>query len=107
MSPTILFCFVIGYFALLLGVAWYTVMQQGGEVMGFIPKLLLEWEVQHRGIVGLDARTSGRSMSLATSSSCVSIFYLFHSFNRKAEVVRRCFVCLLDKTMQHDDALTH
>lgn len=37
----------------LMGVIADTVMQQGGEVMGFIPKLLLEWEVQHRGITEL------------------------------------------------------
>ena len=28
-------------------------MQYGGQVMGFIPKLLLGWEVQHRGITEL------------------------------------------------------
>lgn len=37
----------------LMGVIADSVMQQGGEVMGFIPKLLLEWEVQHRGITEL------------------------------------------------------
>jgi uncharacterized protein (TIGR00730 family) len=29
------------------------VMEHGGSVTGFIPKLLLEWEVQHRGITEL------------------------------------------------------
>lgn len=37
----------------LMGVIADSVMQNGGEVMGFIPKLLLEWEVQHRGITEL------------------------------------------------------
>lgn len=37
----------------LMGVIADSVMQQGGEVMGFIPRLLLEWEVQHRGITEL------------------------------------------------------
>jgi uncharacterized protein (TIGR00730 family) len=30
-----------------------SVMLHGGNVTGFIPKLLLEWEVQHRGITEL------------------------------------------------------
>lgn len=30
-----------------------SVMQHGGKVTGFIPQLLLEWEVQHRGITEL------------------------------------------------------
>ncbi|MCX6316074.1 MAG: TIGR00730 family Rossman fold protein [Bacteroidetes bacterium] len=34
----------------LMGVIADTVMQHGGQVTGFIPKILLEWEVQHRGI---------------------------------------------------------
>jgi uncharacterized protein (TIGR00730 family) len=37
----------------LMGVIADSTMQGGGEVMGFIPKLLLEWEVQHRGITEL------------------------------------------------------
>ena len=36
-----------------MGVIADSVMADGGEVMGFIPKLLLEWEVQHRGITEL------------------------------------------------------
>lgn len=30
-----------------------SVMQHGGKVTGYIPQLLLEWEVQHRGITEL------------------------------------------------------
>lgn len=37
----------------LMGVVADSVMSGGGEVMGFIPKILLEWEVQHRGITEL------------------------------------------------------
>lgn len=37
----------------LMGVIADTVMHQGGKVKGFIPKILLEWEVQHRGITEL------------------------------------------------------
>lgn len=37
----------------LMGVVADSAMQHGGEVTGFIPKLLLEWEVQHRGITEL------------------------------------------------------
>lgn len=37
----------------LMGVIADSAMEHGGEVMGFIPKLLLEWEVQHRGITEL------------------------------------------------------
>jgi uncharacterized protein (TIGR00730 family) len=37
----------------LMGVIADSVMQGGGKVMGFIPKILLEWEVQHRGITEL------------------------------------------------------
>jgi uncharacterized protein (TIGR00730 family) len=37
----------------LMGIIADSVMQEGGKVAGFIPKLLLEWEVQHRGITEL------------------------------------------------------
>lgn len=37
----------------LMGVVADNAMEHGGEVLGFIPKLLLEWEVQHRGITEL------------------------------------------------------
>ncbi len=37
----------------LMGVVADNAMEYGGEVLGFIPKLLLEWEVQHRGITEL------------------------------------------------------
>lgn len=37
----------------LMGVVADSAMSGGGEVMGFIPKILLEWEVQHRGITEL------------------------------------------------------
>jgi uncharacterized protein (TIGR00730 family) len=37
----------------LMGVIADSVMEQGGSVTGFIPKILLEWEVQHRGITEL------------------------------------------------------
>ena len=37
----------------IMGVIADAVMAKGGEVKGVIPKLLLEWEVQHRGITEL------------------------------------------------------
>jgi uncharacterized protein (TIGR00730 family) len=37
----------------IMGVIADSVMQEGGKVTGFIPKLLLEWEVQHRNITEL------------------------------------------------------
>src|SRR5690349_9861337 len=37
----------------IMGVVADSVMQEGGKVTGFIPKLLLEWEVQHRSITEL------------------------------------------------------
>jgi len=37
----------------LMGVLADSTMQHGGEVTGYIPKLLLEWEVQNRGITEL------------------------------------------------------
>lgn len=37
----------------LMGVVADSVMQLGGEVQGYIPRILLEWEVQHRGITEL------------------------------------------------------
>lgn len=37
----------------LMGIIADTVMKHGGHVTGFIPKILLEWEVQHRGITEL------------------------------------------------------
>ncbi len=37
----------------LMGIIADSVMLEGGKVAGFIPKLLLEWEVQHRGITEL------------------------------------------------------
>ena len=37
----------------LMGTIADSVMELGGEVKGVIPKILLEWEVQHRGITEL------------------------------------------------------
>jgi len=37
----------------IMGIIADSVMQHGGKVTGFIPRLLLEWEVQHRGITEL------------------------------------------------------
>ena len=37
----------------LMGTIADNVMQNGGKVVGIIPKLLLEWEVEHRGITEL------------------------------------------------------
>ena len=37
----------------IMGVIADSVMQNGGQVTGIIPKILLEWEVQHRGITEL------------------------------------------------------
>jgi uncharacterized protein (TIGR00730 family) len=37
----------------IMGIIADSVMENGGRVTGFIPKLLLEWEVQHRGITEL------------------------------------------------------
>lgn len=37
----------------LMGVVADSAMKHAGKVTGFIPKLLLEWEVQHRGITEL------------------------------------------------------
>ncbi len=37
----------------LMGIIADSSMQNGGHVSGFIPKILLEWEVQHRGITEL------------------------------------------------------
>ena len=37
----------------LMGIIADSVMQHGGAVTGIIPKILLEWEVQHRGITEL------------------------------------------------------
>jgi uncharacterized protein (TIGR00730 family) len=37
----------------IMGIIADSVMENGGSVTGFIPKLLLEWEVQHRGITEL------------------------------------------------------
>ncbi len=37
----------------IMGTIADSVMKHGGQVTGIIPKLLLEWEVQHRGITEL------------------------------------------------------
>jgi uncharacterized protein (TIGR00730 family) len=37
----------------IMGTIADAVMEQGGKVTGIIPKILLEWEVQHRGITEL------------------------------------------------------
>lgn len=37
----------------IMGTIADSVMENGGKVTGIIPKLLLEWEVQHRGITEL------------------------------------------------------
>ncbi len=37
----------------IMGIIADSVMHHGGNVTGYIPRLLLEWEVQHRGITEL------------------------------------------------------
>ncbi len=37
----------------LMGIVADSALQYGGKVTGFIPNLLLEWEIQHRGITEL------------------------------------------------------
>ncbi len=37
----------------IMGIIADSVMEHGGNVTGIIPKILLEWEVQHRGITEL------------------------------------------------------
>ncbi len=37
----------------LMGVVADAVMQEGGKVIGVIPKVLIEWEAQHKGITEL------------------------------------------------------
>lgn len=51
MSPTILFCFVIGYFALLLGVAWYTSRNSNNESF-FIGNRSSNWMLVAFGMIG-------------------------------------------------------
>lgn len=51
MSPTILFCFVIGYFALLLGVAWYTSRNSDNESF-FIGNRSSNWMLVAFGMIG-------------------------------------------------------
>ncbi|MFN8290357.1 MAG: sodium:solute symporter [Chitinophagaceae bacterium] len=51
MSPTILFCFVIGYFALLLGVAWYTSRNSDNESF-FIGNRNSNWMLVAFGMIG-------------------------------------------------------
>lgn len=51
MSPTILFCFVIGYFAILLGVAWYTSRNSDNESF-FIGNRSSNWMLVAFGMIG-------------------------------------------------------
>lgn len=51
MSPTILFIFVIGYFALLLGVAWYTSRNSNNESF-FIGNRNSNWMLVAFGMIG-------------------------------------------------------
>lgn len=51
MSPTILFTFVIGYFALLLGVAWYTSRNSNNESF-FIGNKSSNWMLVAFGMIG-------------------------------------------------------
>ena len=51
MSPTILFCFVIGYFVLLLGVAWYTSRNSDNESF-FIGNRSSNWMLVAFGMIG-------------------------------------------------------
>ena len=51
MSPTILFCFVIGYFALLLGVAWYTSRNSDNDSF-FIGNRSSNWMLVAFGMIG-------------------------------------------------------
>ena len=51
MSPTLLFCFVIAYFALLLGVAWFTSRNTDNESF-FIGNRKSNWMLVAFGMVG-------------------------------------------------------
>lgn len=51
MSPTVLFCFVIGYFVLLLGVAWYTSRNSDNESF-FIGNRSSNWMLVAFGMIG-------------------------------------------------------
>ena len=51
MSPVVLFCFVIGYFALLLGVAWYTSRNSDNESF-FIGNRSSNWMLVAFGMIG-------------------------------------------------------
>ena len=51
MSPAVLFCFVIGYFALLLGVAWYTSRNSDNESF-FIGNRNSNWLLVAFGMIG-------------------------------------------------------
>ncbi|HUR67047.1 MAG TPA: sodium:solute symporter [Chitinophagaceae bacterium] len=51
MSPTILLCFVLGYFALLLGVAWYTSRNSNNESF-FIGNRNSNWMLVAFGMIG-------------------------------------------------------
>ena len=51
MSPTLLFCFVIAYFALLLGVAWLTSRGANNESF-FIGNRKSNWMLVAFGMVG-------------------------------------------------------
>ena len=51
MSPTLLFCFVIAYFALLLGVAWFTSRGANNESF-FIGNRKSNWMLVAFGMVG-------------------------------------------------------
>ncbi len=51
MSPTVLFCFVLGYFALLLGVAWYTSRNANNESF-FIGNRNSNWMLVAFGMIG-------------------------------------------------------
>ena len=51
MSPTLLFCFVIAYFALLLGVAWFTSRNSNNESF-FIGNRKSNWMLVAFGMVG-------------------------------------------------------
>lgn len=70
----------------IMGIIADTVMQHGGSVTGIIPKILLEWEVQHRGITELIIADDMHSRKKTLYSLCDAALILPGGFGTLDEL---------------------
>jgi len=70
----------------IMGIIADTVMEHNGKVTGIIPKILLEWEVQHRGITELIIADDMHSRKKTLYSLCDAALILPGGFGTLDEL---------------------